>query len=155
MALREKEMSEHIELLSDAAIDDLPHVQKDHDPFVEAALAQHQHIQKQHRPALAMGVIDDALQNTFRVPASEESIRCGISWLFVDDDKLIDLDLIVTALDVHSFEMDSVNKDHKKMFKKSIVYNKKRKNRRNRDDKLIDLKLDAIPTNCHSLWFVL
>lgn len=94
--------------------------------------------------------------NTFRVPSSEESIHCGISWLFVDDEKLIDLDLIVTALDVHSFEMDSVNKDHKKMFKKSIVYNKNAKRMNRKDDKLIDISLDSLNrnhANCHSLWF--
>lgn len=67
MALQEKDMSEHIELLSDGAIDDLPHVaaaKEDRDPFVEAALAKHHDIQKQHQPALAGGVLDDGLWNT-------------------------------------------------------------------------------------------
>ncbi len=47
--------------------------------------------------------------------------------------------------------MDSVNKDHKKMFKKSITYSKPNKN----NDKLINFKLDSIPENCYSLWFII
>ena len=65
-----------------------------------------------------------------------------------------DLYLIVTALDIYLFEIDSISKDHKKMFKKSIVYNKNKKNKYNKDDKLIQFKLSSIPHNCHSLWYV-
>ena len=73
MALQEKDISEHIELLSDAAIDDLPHVaaaKEERDPLVEEALAKHHDIQKQHQPALAGGVLDDGLLTMTRYTVS-------------------------------------------------------------------------------------
>ena len=170
------DISEREELLSDANdgndkqdfgninddINNNNNDENDEDPLVKAALAQHENqkeLKKQEDIELGGGGVDidenlpDLDRNTFRIPIKDTEIKCGISWSFLDENKLIDLDLIVTALDIYSFEMDSVNKDHKKMFKKSIVYNKNKKNKKNKDDKSIDFKLDAIPDNCHSLWY--
>mmetsp|Transcript_34648 Transcript_34648/g.56475 ORF Transcript_34648/g.56475 Transcript_34648/m.56475 type:complete len:318 (+) Transcript_34648:43-996(+) len=178
----QKELSEHEVLLSDAANDALDDAPGDfgqldaahggkhehgNDPLVAAAMNEHA-----KKASAAVAVVaggDDALdaaavsdddlpsalldKNAFRIPTHENEIKCGISWTFLDDKHVIDLDVVVTALDVHSFEMGSVNKDHKKLFKKSLVYNKNKKNRKNKDDKCIQLKLDAIPTQCNSLWF--
>ena len=157
-------MSEHIELLSDAADQmDEPDMgvlnkEENQDPLVDAAMKEHQEQQSQLEQGKddEVPLMDDSLdlrRNSFAIPMMETGIKCGISWRFLDENKLIDLDLIVTALDLHSFEMDSVNKDHKKMFKKSIVYNKNRKHKDCDDDKWIDLKLREIPANCHSLWY--
>eukprot|EP00484_Ammonia_sp_Unknown_P026487 CAMPEP_0197030284 /NCGR_PEP_ID=MMETSP1384-20130603/9547_1 /TAXON_ID=29189 /ORGANISM="Ammonia sp." /LENGTH=619 /DNA_ID=CAMNT_0042459599 /DNA_START=29 /DNA_END=1888 /DNA_ORIENTATION=- len=175
VAMEHKDMSEREELLSDAndlndhdAPHDFGQIHGDDvakpaahgdDPLVKAALNVHEKQQQVHeehaQPVeqvadLNLPMLD---KNVFQIPVAENEIKCGISWSFVDEQKLIDLDLIVTALNTYSFEMGSVNKDHKKMFKKCIVYNKHRKHKHNKDDKSIDFRLDAIPADCHSLWF--
>eukprot|EP01084_Bolivina_argentea_P186075 320789_1 len=165
-ALEAKEMSEREELLSDINNLDDPYqmqpLHEDHgnedenneDPLVEAAMAKHLQNEKGGKDELPHDDLN-LERNTFCIAKEHTSIKCGISWSFLDENKLIDLDLIVTALDIWSFEMDSVNKNHKKMFKKSVIYNKNKKNKENKDDKSIALNLNDIPENCHSLWFII
>eukprot|EP01084_Bolivina_argentea_P208469 355410_1 len=167
MALEHKDFSEQEELLSDiGGVHDVADIGNqnngnDEDPLVKAALAKHNdNVQLADINDNNIAGINELQinemhleRNTFIIPISNTRISCGISWLFLNENKIIDVDLIVTALDIYSFEMDSVNKDHKKMFKKSITYSKANKNKNN--DKLIHFKLDSIPENCYSLWFII
>eukprot|EP01084_Bolivina_argentea_P284327 487256_1 len=94
----------------------------------------------------------DNILNTFSIPLAKKRVSVGLSFVFLNNEKSIELDLIVTALDIYSFEMNSINKHNKKMLKKSI--SNKTKNKTKNDDKLVHFKLDLIPENCHSLWFI-
>jgi len=97
------------------------------DPLVVAAISQHHKNQNNEDRVNEDKDELDLERNTFRIPLEHKRIKCGISWSFLDENKMIDLDLIVTALDLYSFEIDSVNKDHKRMFKHPFCTTKTKK----------------------------
>ncbi len=43
-------------------------------------------------------------RNTFIIPCNNNTISCGVLFIFENVNKLIDLDSIIAALDVYSFE---------------------------------------------------
>eukprot|EP01084_Bolivina_argentea_P114363 203615_1 len=128
---RIKDMSEHEELLSDiGGIHDIQTSEINEDPDLDVIIYSKDErslMLRDEMESMSMDDINNLSNNTFSIPFYASTISCGISWIFENENKLIDLDLIITALDLYSFEMDTINKNNIKIFEQSIIYNKTKK----------------------------
>lgn len=154
MALDENEMSEHVELLSDAADfgnePDMRPLDKagDADPLVEAALAVHEKQQQQQQqkedkpnnPEAAPLIEDDMLdlkRNSLQIPSSCRSLQCAISWEYSDAAKVSKSKVCLSAA-------------RKAMLSDAVVLSLD-----SPSSQSLTLELSAIPLRCSSLWLSL